>query len=245
MIPMNRAITPLVIVLGLSQLASAAPVVVPPGLQPGDQYRLVFVTSKATEAIPSIANLNQFVTDSANSVPDLAALGTTWKAIVTVNYDSQSIAAWDNTGTNPSVSAGVPIYNTHGLPVASSNADLWDGSLANPINYDEQETLLSGFLAWTGTYPVFGAAQAYPFGNGPLFTDQVYVGAAATDVEWAATRWEPRFNGNETTNRYQLYGMSGVLTVVPEPGTSALAVLAGLAWLPWRALSRRRNLRRS
>ena len=55
--------------------AQAAPIIVPTGLNPGDTYRLVFVTSTGRDGTSSnIADYNAFVTASANSQAALAAL---------------------------------------------------------------------------------------------------------------------------------------------------------------------------
>ncbi len=236
---MLRTMIALVTVLSLSLAASAAPVVVPPGLQPGDEYRIVFATSGQTGGDWGFtAHYDQFVAAAANAAPELAALGTTWTAIVSVTAGPTD--AWDHTGTNPTVSTGVPFYNTQGMLVATSNADLWDGTLVNPIEFDEQGTSYPANI-WTGTDPVFGNPQGHRLG-----TPTPYLGYADnTDSSWGSGKLENVYQPDETVDPWHLYGMSGVLTVVPEPGTSALAVLAGLAWLPWRALSRRRNLRRS
>src|SRR5215471_8873092 len=76
----------------------AAPITVPPSLSPGDQYRLVFVTStRRTATSSSIGDYNLFVTNAANTVPELAALGTTWTAIAS----TATVDARDNTLTNP------------------------------------------------------------------------------------------------------------------------------------------------
>jgi len=55
----------------------AAPVVIPPGLGPGDTYRLALVTSGVRDGNSSnIADYNAFASAAANSVTELAALGT-------------------------------------------------------------------------------------------------------------------------------------------------------------------------
>ncbi|GBL15778.1 hypothetical protein MTo_03094 [Microcystis aeruginosa NIES-1211] len=130
--------------LATASAAQAALVVVPPGLAPGAQYRLVFVTSGARDAQSTdINDYNTFVTNQATfGTSDIdTALDTalyaagfdpntiTWKAI----GSTASVAARDNTGTNPS-SLGVPIYLIDGNRVADNNADLWDGSIQTAIS---------------------------------------------------------------------------------------------------------------
>ncbi len=64
---------------------------------PGDFYRLAFVTSTTRDAVPTdIADYNAFVTATAEAVPELLALGTTWSVI----GSTASVDARDNTGTD-------------------------------------------------------------------------------------------------------------------------------------------------
>jgi hypothetical protein len=68
-------------ILGAASTSIAVPITVPTGLSPGDEYRLVFVTSTTRNATSSnIADYNLFVTGVANTIPELLALGTTWSA---------------------------------------------------------------------------------------------------------------------------------------------------------------------
>src|SRR5689334_8512547 len=91
-----RALSALVVFVVASS-GSAVPITVPTGLNPGDQYRLAFVTSTSRFAdSPNISDYNSFVTNVANSVPVLSALGAKWTAI----GSTPSQSARDNTGTN-------------------------------------------------------------------------------------------------------------------------------------------------
>jgi hypothetical protein len=140
----------------LVSIAQAAPVTVPVGLNPGDQYRLVFVTSTTRDATSAnLADYNAFVTAAANSVSELAALGANWRAIASTAGNPN---ARTNTNTDFAVDgAGVKIFLLDGTTiVADDNQDLWDGTLDNAINRDESGAVLagSGFPdagVWTGT----------------------------------------------------------------------------------------------
>ncbi|GCA78772.1 PEP-CTERM sorting domain-containing protein [Microcystis aeruginosa] len=201
--------------------AQAALVVVPTGLAPGAQYRLVFVTADTRDATSTdINDYNTFVTNQvtgsalANALSG-AGLTTTWKAIAS----TESVAARDNTGTNPS-SAGVPIYLIDGNRVANNNADLWDGSLQHPINRNNLGTSSDDYV-WTGSDSVgLGAFQSelggifQPFAGFSVETDAAWI--LADRLPWGY--WFP------------LYAMSSVLTVpgngnqpapvtVPEPSS--------------------------
>ncbi|MBI1923977.1 hypothetical protein HYR99_06980 [Candidatus Poribacteria bacterium] len=76
----------------LPRVALSVPITVPTSLTPGAQYRLAFVTSTTRDALSSnIADYNTFVSNAANAVPELAALGTTWRAIAsTLTSDART-----------------------------------------------------------------------------------------------------------------------------------------------------------
>jgi hypothetical protein len=198
----------------------AAPITLPTGLNPGDQYRLAFVTSATRDATSSdIADYNAFVTAAANSVPELVALGTTWTAIASTG----TVSARDNTFTPPIVSTGVPVYNLAGQLVAASNVDLWDGSLGTPIQYTEAGSVFNT-IVWTGSF-------SNGFDNRPLGSSSdpfvATIGYSnATNAYWM----DSNFN-DYTTELHALYAISGELTVVPEPSTLVLAGIAGLVLL--------------
>ncbi len=238
---MNRVVALLFLVCATFAIAprtaSAAPVTVPPGLNPGDQYRLAFVTSTQTGAFSNnIAGYNAFVTTAANSVPELAALGTSWKVI-----GSTYVAAQDNTATNPGISTGVPIFRLDAVKIASNNQDLWDGSLLAPISTNETGVNSADHRAvWTGTN--YGGTPSYaPLGFfDPNFTfNEITIGSTdQIDTQWIDQARYPR-----EFYFLPLYAMSGVLTVpVPEPSTMVLAGLAA-AGLAVSSLRRRRQCR--
>ena len=73
----------MLLIAGFASRAIADPIVVPPGLAPGSQYRPVFVTATYyTHPSSNIADDNNIVNTEAYSVPALALLGTTWLASV-------------------------------------------------------------------------------------------------------------------------------------------------------------------
>jgi hypothetical protein len=203
----------------LSGIAAAVSITVPTGLNPGDQYRLAFLTSTTRPATStSIADYNVFVTTAANAVPALAALGTTWSAIGSTSV----VDARDNTGTNPSADGvGVPIYQLDDTLLAGGNADLWDSSIAVPFVVHEDGSDGSAFpFVWTGTDSV-GVASPLPLGSttgGTLMGD-----VGLTDFQWIST-----VHSASTTSR-PLYAMSDTLTVVPEPGSGVLLSLGLVA----------------
>jgi len=220
--------------LGTASAAQAALVVVPPDLAVGDQYRLVFVTEGKRDATSTdIDDYNTFVTSQVRlsilpGTTDTAlyqalnAAGIdpntiTWKAI----GSTASVDARDNTGTNPTLSTGVPIYLIDGNRVANNNADLWDGSIQTAINRTPDD-LQFNELVWTGSNNN-GTAENGRLGGGSL--GQVRYGLASSiTAEWITMYDSDRFSIS------RLYGISSVLTVptpavtVPEP-TSLLGFI--------------------
>ena len=150
-----------VVALGVvSSAAPAAPIVVPAGLSPGDQYRLVFVTSTITDATsPDIAYYNSFVTAAANTQTALAALGTTWTAIAST---PAADAQMNSDTTQDSVNSFVPIFRLDGELVAESVFVFWYGARLEPIDLD-QSGALRDTPVWTGT-----SSDGTDNFNGPL-----------------------------------------------------------------------------
>src|ERR1039457_3279085 len=108
-----------------SRLDAGIITTVPAGLNPGDKYRLVFVTSTTKRAISSdIGDYNAFVESLADATTGLQALGATWKAI----GSSESVNAFDNIGASPST---VGIYRLDGEKVANGTAALFGTAVEN------------------------------------------------------------------------------------------------------------------
>jgi hypothetical protein len=208
------------------QTASAAIITQPTGLAVGAQYRLVFVTSTTTTATDTTAAYyNNFVSTLANSVPALAALGTTWSVLGNLNGADPQV----NTGTTPP--GAIATYRLDGTAFATSYDDLWDAP-AVPVLYNEKgEAMNAGGVGagrvWTG----MGEAMSVPnwnagsyIGNGGAGGS---TGAGSTDSAW----YTYGFHGMANTTENHLYAMSGVITVIPEPATFGMIGAAGIAML--------------
>jgi hypothetical protein len=202
--------------------AQAALVVVPPGLAPGAQYRLVFMTDGTRDATSTdINDYNTFVTNQvtgsalANALSG-AGLTTTWKAIGSTSATSAKV----NTGTD-GTQPDVPIYLINGNKVANNNADLWDGSLQHPINLQPNDVISSN-LVWTGSVYLGTGFPQNQLGGG--FFGSVAAGQADSVV---FSGWIAQTIDVSSTAK-SLYAMSSVLTVpgnqpapvpVPEPAS--------------------------
>jgi PEP-CTERM motif-containing protein len=217
----------LLAVVGVASRADAALVTVPPSLTTGDTYRLVFVTSTTRDATStSIADYNTHVSDAANAVPELAALGATWKALAST------------AGTNAIANVGVSlpsvgIFRFDGTKVADgldSGVGLYGGFILVQISINELG-LSPELLVWTGTDQTGTAALADRLG-----TPTPLVG----DTRLTSRSWTDGFFSGSTSSAtlMPVYGISSELTVpVPEPGTIGLTAL-GVAFL---FLARRRK----
>ncbi len=217
-------------------IASAAIVTLPSGLNPGDQYRLGFVTSgQRNAASTNIADYNTFVTNAANAVPELAALNTQWFVI----GSTSTVDARTNTGTTPSSaggSLGGPIFLLNDTMLASSNDDLWDGSIATPLNFTEQMTTLTG-----GSSPSNRVWTGSNFSNGtifrPLGSNLVNVGALnASNGHWIGSTSFLDENGNG-----HFYALSAPLTAVPTPSAMLLMGSGLVGLVGWRWWSAKKN----
>jgi hypothetical protein len=185
-----------------SAVPAMAVVTVPPDLNPGDQYRLAFVTSGLSPATSSnIDDYNTFVTNAANSVTDLSDLGTEWKAI----GSTASVAARSNTNTIPGTAPDVPVYRLDGVKIANNNADLWDATIAAPLTTTELLTTFAGEV-WTGTLFNGTIASNFPLGGDPA----AYACTNLYNGNWIICGWNPP----PSTPR-PLFAISGVLVVPP------------------------------
>ncbi|MDA0664319.1 MAG: hypothetical protein O3B08_15990, partial [Proteobacteria bacterium] len=204
----------------------AAPVFHPAGLNPGDTYRLAFLTSASTDALSSDINFyNQFVTDVANgpftdSTAQIAH-NLAWKAIIS----TETIDARDNTGTNPNNGAGVPIFLLDGRKLADNYADFWDGSLDTTFDYlgDGSGGLPFGEPVWTGT---LADGTANPFGFVGIFDSMLSITYGINDSTTGT--WVESLDFLSPTIDARLYAVSGIIWV-DEPAPLSLLALGIVA----------------
>jgi hypothetical protein len=190
--------------------ANVAIITTPPDLQPGDEYRLAFITLNRTTALSmSIATYDEFVTAEANTSPQLVGLGTTWQTIGSTSSVSAKIHT--DTDDSPAGANGVPIYRLDGQRIADDYDDLWDGSIQNPLYVAQDGTILDTCCGtWTGS--AFNGVVVPGSELGAV--DQSVVDGApnATGSNWIQT------NPFSADSLQFLYGISDVLTV-PRPIT--------------------------
>ena len=133
--------------------AKAALWEVPTGLNPGDTFRWVFVTSTTTDAISSdIDYYNTFVNKAADAADTTIAGVVGFTRITQIDWrvigSTSSVDAIDNIGVS-----GADIYTTLGELVANGTTDMFDeDDLYNPIKFTEKGDELPAWV-WTGTSP--------------------------------------------------------------------------------------------
>jgi hypothetical protein len=224
----------LALALGLGAASSARASVTPPaGLNIGDTYRLVFVTSTTIDATSTdISVYNAHVTAAAAAMG--FGPGIFWAALAS----TQSVNALANLQSAVALSATdttTPFFNTAGQLIATgltvASTGLYQGNTGNHLAtiLTEDGEVSTANDVWTGTHAAGNTAGTAFLGgaSGNARTGR----SAQLDFDWTSQGALSR------TNLLPLYGVSGLLTVtsspVPEPTTVALmggALLAiGLA----------------
>ncbi|MHB8864343.1 MAG: PEP-CTERM sorting domain-containing protein [Pirellulaceae bacterium] len=227
------------LVLALAGRANAE-MYVPAGLQAGDQYRLIFVTSGSMPGSSSNpADYDSFLASQVAGTM-LGGYDYGWQAVLSTAGGGRVASSIINDPAG--VNNFVGIYNSVGLKVADNGADMLDGTLDNAVQYDQHGTSVATGYVWTGSLSNGEAANGYEVGStGTLSVPlaATIIGAAgATDSTWIQVgplvRNVPYLLNLELP--FRVYGMSDVLTVVPEPATFVMwSLFAGVAGLVfWR-----------
>ena len=193
----------------------------PPGLNPGDLFRFVFVTDGIRDATSAnIADYDSFVAAQAGGATYNGAV-VDWLAIAS----TASVDAIDHVGQT-----AAPVYLSDGTLVTTSTtpSGLWSRILVHQIDLDLAANPVHTFV-WTGTN-FFGTG----FG-GALGTVTPQVGSTNDTVDtWVASGRSP------SGDLRPFYGISLVLTVppAPVPEPSGLYML-GAALALWRTVRSR------
>jgi hypothetical protein len=199
--------------------ASAVPLPVPLELAPGAKFQLVFVTTEFTPATsPDVTTYNHIAQNSANAAGLGAALGITWRAIVSTS----TVNARDNAP----VGASTPVYNMAKVRVADGESDMWDGSLAAAVGYHENG-MAPLTDVWTGTVGGVGVPGS-TLGNTDT-TSFAWCGRPSlADNGWTAFLRPP------LTSSFYLYALSSELTVPPTSDFDRDGDVDGADLLVWQ-----------
>lgn len=211
----------------ISTIANAS-LVVPSGLNPGDVYHVIFVSSTSRDATSAnIADYDAHVQAAADAAGIGASIGMNWLAIGStvggVSARTHIAPLFQNL-----LDAGDKIYNQNGDLVASSFNALW-GTLNRRVRYDEYGNATILASPWTGTL-TSGHTASNSLGTiTPIYGKESQVFA-----------WLNKGTAANTESR-QLYAISSAITVaaVPVPATAWLfgSGLLGLIGIARRKIS--------
>ena len=188
----------------------------PSGLQAGDMFRLLFVTSTMRDATSSdIADYNSFVQNAA-AAGHAAIRG--YSAGFRALASTESVDARDNTATT---GTGVPIYWLNSSILADDYSDLYDGGWANESQRTNERGTTTGIgtsVVWSGSTD--DGRESAAIGCSGASTA---LGAAGCNGDGGLGSGviNPLFNGNPLvgaalsvkTATLPLYGMSQVLVL--------------------------------
>ena len=207
------------ICLAAQSLAHGEAIKVPPGLNAGDQYRLAFVTTAQTTAqSDDIETYNAFVQATADAAP-IGDWNLEWKAI----GSTATVSARQNTSTDPINDESVPIFLLDGTQLVPDYASLWHVEtdeifVAFDVNEFGERFNFPDFQLsiWTGTGSdgfAFELPGDIPFTGGPLGAGTHSIVGFGNDSSLARMNTTSARNSSEI----RMYGLSSVLTAVPEP----------------------------
>ena len=182
----------------------------PAGLQPGDKFRLIFVTDSTTAATETgIAYYNTFVqTAAANNANLVNNVGNSFSSHFRALATTGAAHAIENTHTTSR--PGVPIYWLGGEKVSDGYGGLYDGGWDSYAGKTESGKSYTGNV-WTGTQD-----NGYKDPSGLTG----YMGHSSRGIPEAdLSKPDPFRDGTEPmgTNLRPLYALSPVLVVKPAP----------------------------
>jgi hypothetical protein len=223
----------------LGALDAQGGLITPSGLNPGDQFRFIFLSSAKKDATSTDILVYDAFVQGLASTAGLTYPGATvtWQALgstATVNANGP--------GRLPT-GDGIPIYRLDGTKVANDSTHLFSAdptNLIDRINVTEYEVAIEALpqlFVWTGTNPE-GSATLNPLGS----SRATYGFADRLDDRWIT-------DGNDiATSDYRMYAYSNILQVpfpdtpvIPEPGSLVLCLLGASVMVGVRRLNQRRR----
>ena len=164
------------VILGalLCAQATQGALFVPTDLAPGSKYHLTFLTDSKRSAISDlIDDYDAFVMADVENIAELKDLE--WKAIATANDLEGNLV---EAATHVAVKG--PVYRLDGTLVATNSSDLFNGSIAAPINMTPSGTKNIDANVWTGSGSNGKLVKCKDTGGGPW---DCYLGFADPDVQ--------------------------------------------------------------
>ena len=155
---------------------------IPPGLNPGDEFFIIFAGSDTLDGAQTSATYTSYAASVKQNDPDTDAV-TGW--VTLFGHDDSTLVTLSAFGGNTSQ----PVYNTNGDLVAPNAAGLFSDSLSSPIGFDESGNAYSGSV-WTGfnfTGTPTGIGDDSLGGNDSLNDGCLAGSSTQTDTQWAAS----------------------------------------------------------
>ena len=231
---LDRVVAALCIVglYGLTAIASPVSLVTPAGLDPGDRFRFLFVTSGTTAATSSdITTYDTFVNAQAQGATYEGAL-VSWKAI----GSTPTVDARDHVGGFGTI---VPVYTVTGSRLAvdmtTGTAGLWSGVIEGKPKFGIDGTDFGDFATiWSGS------EQNGLKSTGNSLSD----GSPKTGYTGFPTFWLSLI-GTSSTVGQRMYGLSAEVTVagVPEIDPAGMGSVLALVTGALGLFERRRTSR--
>ncbi len=243
--------------------AFAGDIATPTGLHAGDQFRFIFVTPTSATIDATSSAISDYNTLVNNYAQGFSYNGTalTAQAIVSTNGVNGVNAI---TNVNVGGVDNVAVYRADGQEVAASTKNAAGGLFyGDPLSVHPVEDLsgtsYSTGYVWTGSsgngveyYTNTPTGSVYwGAGSSAIFTDNgvnppvnydnhVEVGdlSSNTTYEWLSRGFAAGLQLK--TNTYQVYGISQVFTVVPEPSSLMISGL-GILMVGLAQRNRKRN----
>ena len=188
---------------------------VPAGLNVGDSFRLLLVTSTIWNARSTvISEYDSHVQDAvAAGHTDIQAYSLHFRALAS----TETVNALDHTGTTHTTSdPGLPIYWLDGNKVADDYSNFYDGTWdSNAPTQEDGTAPASEVEVYTGSNDDGTIFARRYLGN--TDTNSVRIGKPGTSGE------ELDSGGNKNkTNQQPFYGLSGVFTVTAPPNVAPM-----------------------
>lgn len=215
-------------------LASAAPIDLstPAGLNPGDKFRFLAITSTTTDASSADIDVYNLFVQYDFGRATYNSFVVNWKAIASTS----AVNAKDNVG---GFNTSVPVYSPNGSLIAASMGITPGGLWSATYLFGLPNTQINGLPAtqnnvWTGTDP-FGE-KLDPLGE----TFANYGNAFSPSAAWVAS------GSNFSILPFLMYGLSEELTVaggspVPEIDPAGMGSVLALVGGALGMLERRRK----
>lgn len=220
----TKILTLAIAALSASPISAAPVTFIPVGLNPGDTYHLVFVTSMSRNA--TSVNINDYDM-FAQGAADAAGIGT-GSPIGNINWRVIGSTSTVDAIAHTTIQGGA--YRLDGVKIASGEQDFWDGIIDAPITVNEFGVIghidpmvdansVIGPRVFVGTTLSGGKSTGHELGslNGVSVSRLFSTIGPGECVLWGDDL-------GPKTNSF--YAISETLTVVPEPATLPLLLLA-------------------